>query len=315
MQVSKSFLRTLPFLLVVLLAPVASVSAAAADDSSKEGSKSAGATRDRKSDGEALTYATMFKNVSWKVGPMQGDLKGTAEIKVPEGFIFTDGDGTRKVLEASGNLTSGNEVGFISPTSMVWSVIFRFTNDGYIKDDEKDKLDADKMLKTISKAVEESNEERKERGLPTMRIVGWEQPPHYDPETHNLEWALRGESEGGHQIVNYNTRILGRRGVMEAKLIVDPDDLKKTLPEFKSLLRAYDYKSGERYAEYKQGDKLASYGLAALVTGGAVAVAAKTGLLSALILFAKKGFKLIALAIIGIVAGIKRLITGRSARE
>lgn len=247
----------------------------------------------------------------WVKGPTTAAMKDRAEIKIPEGYLFTDGDGARRILESAGNLTSGSEVGFVAPASKVWFVVFRFSPEGYVKDDDKDKLDASAMLSTIREGVDQSNEERKKRGFPTMKVLGWQQPPHYDAETHNLEWALLGESEGGEQVVNYNTRLLGRKGVMEVKLVVDPDKLAATLPEFKKLLTGYQFKTGERYAEYRQGDKLATYGLAALVTGGAVAVAAKTGLLTAILIFLKKGAKLVAVAVVGLFAAIKRMIVGR----
>ena len=112
-------------------------------------------------------------------------------------------------------------------------------------------------------------------------------------------------------MVNYNTRLLGRRGVMEVQLVVDPDKLSTSLPEFKQLLKGFQFKTGEKYAEYRQGDKLATYGLAALVTGGAVAVAAKTGLLTAAILFFKKFAKLLVVAVLAALGWIKRLVTGR----
>jgi uncharacterized membrane-anchored protein len=253
-------------------------------------------------------------SINWLKGPATASMKSIAEIDVPKGFMFTDGPNTRRLMEAMGNLTSGSEIGFLAPTSMVWFVIFRFSEDGYVKDDEKDKLDADKMLKTIKSGTEESNRERKRRGWSTMTVVGWEQKPVYDPVTHNLEWAVRGESEG-EQVVNYNTRLLGRKGVMEVKLVVQPDKLQDSLPKFKELLTAYTYKPGERYAEYHQGDKLAKYGLAALITGGAVAVAAKTGLLAYILVFAKKLWKLVVVAVVAIGAFFKRLITGRSATK
>lgn len=252
-----------------------------------------------------------LKDLKWIKGPAKAEMQDKAEIQVPVGYRFADGKDTRRILEAYGNLTSGSEMGLLAPTSMVWFVVFDFSDSGYVKDDDKDKLDADAMLKSISKGVERSNEERQRRGFPAMKVIGWEQPPHYDNETHNLEWALRFESEGS-PVVNYNTRLLGRRGVMEVQLVVDPDKLAATLPSFKQLLKSYDFKTGEKYAEYRQGDKLASYGLAALVTGGAVAVAAKTGLLTTLILFFKKFAKLVVVALIAAGAWIKRLITGRS---
>ena len=61
-------------------------------------------------------------------------------------------------------------------------------------------------------------------GRPPLQIVGWEVPPQYNETTHNLEWAIRATVEGK-PILNYNTKLLGRKGVMETVLVVDPDEL------------------------------------------------------------------------------------------
>ena len=147
-----------------------------------------------------------------------------------------------------------------------------------------------------------------------LTLIGWEQEPHYNEATHNLEWALRLESEG-QPIVNYNTRLLGRRGVMEVSLVVEPDALHATLPTYQGLLEGFHYKTGETYAEYRQGDKLAQYGLAALVLGGAAAGAAKLGLFTWLIVFLKKGWKLVVAGIAAVGAGIKKMFSGRGRNE
>src|SRR5438270_10024493 len=97
---------------------------------------------------------------------------------------------------------------------------------------------------------------------------------------------------------------------MEVKLVVDPEKLQTAIPAYQSLLKDYSYKSGERYAEYRQGDQLAKYGLAALITGGAAAVAVKTGLIASLIVFLKKGWKLAVVAVAAVVARFKRMIGG-----
>jgi uncharacterized membrane-anchored protein len=208
-----------------------------------------------------------------------------------------------------GNPTSGDELGFLAPTSMVWFVVFEFNETGYIKDDEKDKLDADAMLKSIKEGNEYANEQRKKMGAAPLHITGWEQPPKYNPETHNLEWAIRGESEGS-PIVNYNTRLLGRKGVMEVSLVVEPEKLAATLPEYQALLKDYSFQHGQSYAEYRSGDKVATYGLAALVTGGAAVAAVKTGLLGSLLLIVKKAWKLVIVAVVAVLGGIKRLFSG-----
>lgn len=259
---------------------------------------------------EANKFLSQFK---WFKGPGTASMKSVAEIEVPAGYMFTDGDSTRTILKAFGNLTDDTEIGFLSPTNLDWFIVFSFSDEGYVKDDDKDKLDAVGMLKTIRSNNDYANEEKRRIGLPEMKIVGWEKEPSYDAQSQNLEWAIQIESEGD-LVVNYNTRILGRHGIMEVALVVDPTKLQSTLPTFKEMLAAYKYKPGETYAEYRPGDKMAKYGLAALITGAGVAVAAKTGLLAWAILLVKKGWKLVVAAVVAVGVFLKRLIVGRSER-
>jgi uncharacterized membrane-anchored protein len=266
-------------------------------------------TRAADAPGETDDESSLSK-IQWAYGPTKVALKTLAEVQIPEGFRFTGPQGTQDLLEAMGNPTSGTELGFLAPTSMVWFVVFRFSDVGYVKDDDKSALDASKLLKSIQEGTEEANKIRHRMGSAPLHITGWEVPPRYNEQTHNLEWAVRGESEGD-LIVNYNTRLLGRKGVMEVKLVVDPAKLATATPEYQSLITGFSYRSGERYAEYRQGDKLAQYGLAALITGGAAAVAIKTGLLGSLVLFVKKAWKLVVLAVVGIGAWLRRLALGK----
>lgn len=252
---------------------------------------------------------SLLKRLTWIKGPAKAELKSIAEVQVPEGFVFTGAKGTRQLLEAMGNPTSGSELGFLAPTSLVWFVVFEFADVGYVKDDDKDKLNADKILKSITAGTEQANRQREKMGAAPLHITGWEIPPRYNEQTHNLEWAIRGESEGK-QVINYNTRLLGRKGVMEVNLVIDPEKIGAAMPAYQAVLKDYSYKSGERYAEYRSGDKLAKYGLAALITGGAAAVAIKTGLFTTLLLFFKKAWKLVVLGVAAVIAWFKRLITG-----
>ncbi len=245
-----------------------------------------------------------LEKIRWQPGPSAADLGDVAQVKVPEGYGFAGADDARTLLEAMGNPTSGREMGILVPASGDWFVVFEFNEIGYVKDDEKDSLDAQAILQSIREGNESANEERRKRGWSTLDILGWERPPKYDEKTHNLEWAIRGKSDDG-LVVNYNTRLLGRGGVMEASLVVEPERLVATLPAFKTLLTNYSYKSGHQYAEFKSGDKIAQYGLAALVAGGAAAAAAKSGLLSNLI---AKLWKLIVVAAIAVVSMFKKVL-------
>jgi uncharacterized membrane-anchored protein len=193
---------------------------------------------------------------------------------------------------------------------MVWSVVFEWDDVGYVKDDEKNELNPDKILGSIREGTKQSNAWRREHGQPEIELVGWQLPPRYNEATHNLEWAIKGRSESGF-FVNYNVRMLGRKGVMSATLLVDPDKMEGTLPTYQALLKDHTFKEGQRYAEYRQGDKIAKYGLAALVVGGAAAGAAKLGLFAWLAVALKKFWKLIVAGIVAATAFVKRLIRDR----
>ena len=247
-------------------------------------------------------------------GPAKAQLQGIAQINVPAGYVFLDGKNTRAMMKAEGEPTSGKEVGLIASTNDHWSVFFMFSDVGYVKDDEKDKLDADKLLAAIKRDTAEGNKERQRAGNPPLEIVGWEVKPKYDSTTHNLEWAIRATSEG-RPILNYNTRLLGRKGVMEVVLVVDPEKLPETMTEFRSLLTGYSFTAGQTYAEYKQGDKLAKLGLAALVLGGTAVGAAKLGLFATLAVFVKKAWKVVVVAIAAVAASIKKFFGRLSGKK
>ena len=218
-----------------------------------------------------------FEGVNFQQGPSLGDLGRIAEVHIPAGYVFANAEDTRKIMEAMQNPTSGSELGFVSPANENWFIDYEFDDVGYIRDDEKSSLDADAMLDSIKNGTEEGNKERRRRGWPTLKILGWEQKPRYNETTHNLEWAIRAESDGS-PVINYNTRMLGRGGVMRVTLVTDPSELAPTLPKFKNVLAGFSFTQGHRYAEFLPGDKVAQYGLSALVVGGASAVAVKTGL-------------------------------------
>lgn len=240
-------------------------------------------------------------------GPATAQLSSVAQVAVPTGFMFLDGKTTRAMMKAAGEPSSGNEVGFLRPTNDAWAVYFEYDAVGYVKDDEKDQLDAAKLLKAIRAGNDEANKEREANGNPPLIIIGWEQEPKYDEKTHNLTWAIRATSEN-EPVLNYNTRLLGRKGVMEVVLVCDPTNLTTILPTFNGLLADYKFSAGESYAEFKPGDKIAKYGLGALVLGGAAVGAAKLGLLGPVILFIKKAWKLVIIAVVAVLGFFKKLL-------
>jgi uncharacterized membrane-anchored protein len=143
--------------------------------------------------------------------------------------------------------------------------------------------------------------------MPAIYTAGWAVPPRYDQTTKRLEWGVQLRGEDGHPLVNYKIRLLGRRGVMHAILVTTPERLDRDVAEFKAALVGYTFVSGERYSEFRAGDRVAEYGLAALVLGGAAAVATKSG-------FLKAFGKLIVVGVAGLGAAVVALLRKLSRR-
>jgi uncharacterized membrane-anchored protein len=255
-------------------------------------------------DGDA-EIARQMQSLAWQRGPTDGSIGGVATIKVAEGMAFLDGANTRRFLELNGNPPRDNRYALIGPNG-AWFAVFFFEDSGYVKDDEK--LDPAELLKSLQESDKPANAERKRLGLRPLHTDGWIVPPHYDTATKRLEWGLRLRGDDGHLLVNYTIRLLGRRGVMHAILVSDPESLDREIAEFKTALADYDFTAGQRYAEFRAGDRVAEYGLAALVLGGAAAVATKTG-------FFKAFGKLIVVGVVALGAAIAaafRRLSGRA---
>jgi uncharacterized membrane-anchored protein len=240
----------------------------------------------------------------WVNGPQKVQLFGNSSLQVPADYVFLDQAETAKLQALQHNLSNGTEY-FFAPKNGRWEVFFSYSDDGYVKDDEK--IDAAALLKNIEENTVAGNKMRRERGWDEMQVVGWQTPPHYETQTNRLEWAIDGKNlRTNDAVVNFNTRILGRGGVMSAVLVSSPDQLDEAIADFKSTLTGFEYLPGKRYAEYKPGDKIAKYGLAALITGGAAAIAVKTGLWKVILGGLVAGWKFIAAAAVAIFGGIAR---------
>lgn len=247
-------------------------------------------------------------DLPWQQCPCVGDL-GNATVDVPEGMAFLDKTSVPTFMEMLHNTVDGDEQGVIlgeTDTGESWFVIFSFDNTGYVKDDEKDSLDADAILDSIREGTEAANDERRERGWATLDVKGWHSSPFYDPASNNLTWAILGGGSDG-DVVNHSVRLLGRRGVMNADLVTGPENIDAALTSFGEVVRGFDYKPGERYREFTRGDRVAEIGLTALVAGGAGVALAKSG-------FLKQFGKALVLGVVALFAAAKKLLNAMLGR-
>ena len=113
-----------------------------------------------------------FEGVTWQKGPSVGELGVSAQVSVPTGYVFAGPKDTRFIMEANHNPITEREVGFVAPGGEDWYAVFEYDSVGYVRDDEKDSLDANALLESIKSGTEAGNKERIKRGWPTMTILG-----------------------------------------------------------------------------------------------------------------------------------------------
>ncbi len=234
-----------------------------------------------------LTIEEIKQNFSSaKPAGESGDIGSNSMIKVQEGQYHLNGSDANKLMQMYGNPPSRYD-GAIVALDDSYAITFNFSSEGYVKDDEKEELDADELLKAFKAADKEGNKQRLAAGLDSMTTIGWAFEPHYNENTNNLEWAVIYQSSDGSQTVNHNIKILGRKGVMNATLLCDPGQLENLRPMLDKTLAGFEYKPGNKYSEFQEGDKIADYGLKGLLIGGGLLAAGKLGLFGLLAKYLK----------------------------
>lgn len=243
-----------------------------------------------------------------------------AELDVPEAFRFTGPEGTRKVLEAWGNPPGSEALGMLFPAGLSpiaddsWGVVISYVEEGHVDDDDAKDIDFGELLAEMQKDTGEGNLERQKAGFSAVRLIGWAEPPHYDPATKKLYWAKELEFVGNeHHTLNYSIRVLGRKGVLELNAVAGMKQLATVRGEMQSVLKFVEFKPGNRYEDFNEKiDQVAVYGIGALVAGK---VAAKAGLFKGLFVLLLASKKLVVAGLVAVAGGAKVLwerIRGRA---
>ncbi|MGC4115091.1 MAG: DUF2167 domain-containing protein [Myxococcales bacterium] len=192
-------------------------------------------------------------------------------------------------------------------------MIITYEEDGYVKDDDAAKINYDDLLKKMKEDTAEASKERVSRATPPSHSSAGPRRRVTTHATHKIYWAKELRfADSPDTTLNYNIRILGRRGVLVLNAVAATSQLAENEKETPAILSMVDFQEGHRYADFKPGtDKVATYGIAGLVAGGLLAKAGFFKVLLAGILALKK---FVVVAVVAAIAGIKKLfakITGR----
>lgn len=239
-----------------------------------------------------------------------GEIKfdnGIGTLNVPKGFRYLDPKQAEYVIhDLWGNPGGSGTLGMLLPeeigiTEGAWAFIITYEEMGYVKDDDADDIDYDDLLEELQSEAAEANKEREKEGYEPITIVGWAAKPYYDKTKNVLHWAKEikfGEAE--ESTLNYNVRILGRKGVLVLNAVASMNELADVEKNIDPVLTSFNYGEGNKYADFNPDlDEVAAWTIGGLVAGK---VLAKVGILALLL----KNIKLIGLAIVGAFAGLRK---------
>ncbi len=236
------------------------------------------------------------------------------KIQVPPGFKYLDQKQSEYVVvELWGNPKSeGMTLGMILPEnqdvldSAGYVFNIEYNEIGYVKDDDADDIDYDELLEEIKKDISEESKERVKMGLGAVSMVGWATKPFYDDDKKVLYWAKELKFEDNKiNTLNYNVRILGRKGVMVLNAIANMPELPKVQKDIDKVLDMVKFNEGYKYENYDSSvDKVAAWTIGGLIAGK---VLAKVGFFAIILKFGK----FIILAIAAFIGLLWKRIRGR----
>lgn len=239
-----------------------------------------------------------------------------ATLNVPDTFYYLNASDSKKVLEEIwGNPPSQSAgiLGMLFPANTTpfeaasWGVTIEYLEDGYVEDNDANTIDYDELLSQMQEETQLASEQRVEQGYEPISLLGWAAAPYYDETSNKLHWAKElqfGDSQ--QHTLNYNIRILGRKGILVLNFIAGMEQLDEVNQNLQQVLNIAEFNDGSKYEDFDpEIDEYAAYGIGALVAGK---MATKAGIFAAALIFLKKFgvFILLGLGAIG-----RKFFTGK----
>lgn len=234
---------------------------------------------------------------------------GAATLRLPADYRYLSPEDTERVLVTAWGNPPGNEtLGMIigGPEEVLaeesWAAVITYEEDGYVSDADAHGIDYAELLAAMQETSRASNAARMEAGYEEVALVGWAAAPRYDPVSRKLLWAK--ELRFGDipvNTLNYNVRILGRKGVLVLNIVATIPQLQEIAAAIPTVTAMTDFNPGYRYADFDpHADPVAAYGIGALIAGKA---ASKAGLPARLgsVLPALKSFWIVFVIALGAV--------------
>jgi uncharacterized membrane-anchored protein len=222
-----------------------------------------------------------------------------ATLNLGKDYYFLNAAETKQVLvDIWGNPpeVAQDALGMVFPAGKtalddVWGAVITYDSSGYVADKDAKTTDYGELLKQMQDGEADINESRTKQGFDPQHLVGWAQQPTYDSARHAVIWAQNVKF--GNQTdnsLNYDVRLLGRRGVLSLNLLSSMSKLPEIQKAAEGFTQTASFDPGAKYTDFVEGtDEVAAYGVGGLVAAGlGIAVAKKLGFLAIALGFGKK---------------------------
>lgn len=273
-------------------------------------------TKAQETDSTQMQIDQIEKSLVYQTGLIELG-SGNARITVPQGFRFLDKDQSYYVLSTLwGNPPDSTVIGMLVPANRgvldnkSWAFSIVWNEMGYVKDDDASDIDYEELLKEGKKETKEENIERQKLGYKPIEFVGWASQPFYDKDKKILHWAKEFKfGSDSINTLNYNLRILGRKGIFIVNAIASMPEINEVKPNIDKVTASIQFHDGQRYSDFDDGnDNVAAWTVGGLVAGK---ILAKVGFFALLLKF----WKLIALGVIGGATALWKRFKGKKENE
>lgn len=270
----------------------------------------------QETDSTALKIAAFEQSLKYETGTIELN-QGDAKLTVPEGFKFLNQEQSLFVLtDLWGNPPDSSVLGMLIPVNKgvfgddSWALTISWDGMGYVKDDDADDINYDDLLKEQQKETREANPQRVQEGYQPIDFIGWALPPYYDKDKKVLHWAKELKfGDDSLNTLNYNLRVLGRKGVYVINAIANMKSLPEVKQHLDKIVTSVTFNEGSRYDDFDPDvDQIAAWTVGGLVAGK---ILAKVGFFALLVKF----WKLIAFGAIAAFGAIMRFVRGRKKEE
>ena len=253
----------------------------------------------------------MLRSLHFQKGSVSiGD--SLASIALSDKFVYLDSEDAKTFLTKiweNPPAVAARTLGMLLPTDANplsaegWGIIISYDKSGYVSDEDAEKINYTELLRDMQEATRQVSAERAKEGYAPFELIGWARQPYYDKGEKKLYWAKRLKfGDAAEETLNYEIRILGRRGVLNLNVVAEMSALAQIDRAAPNILSMVSFKQGNLYSEFNPSiDEAAAYGLAGLIAGGLLTKAGFFKGLMALVLASKK---IIAIGAITLLAGL-----------